>query len=62
MHSQLSSCVSDLWGVSGRGMLAAVAEGATDPLAVAALADANLRATPEQLRDALAAGAHLSPV
>jgi transposase len=62
MHIKLSSCVSDLLGVSGRRMLGALAEGATDPLAVAALADANLRATPEQLRDALAACAHLSPV
>src|SRR5215831_7194436 len=62
MHLKLSSFVSDLLGVSGRRMLQAVAEGATDPLAVAALAEANLRATPEQLRDALAACAHLSPV
>ena len=62
MHLKLSSFVSDLLGVSGRRMLEAVAEGATDPLAVAALADAKLRATPEQLRDSLAACAHLSPV
>jgi transposase len=62
MHIKLSSCVSDLLGVSGRRMLEALAEGATDPLAVAALADTKLRATPEQLRDALAACAHLSPV
>ena len=62
MHIKLSSWVSDLLGVSARRMLEAVAKGATDPLAVAALADANLRATPEQLRDALAACAHLSPV
>jgi hypothetical protein len=48
MHLKLSSFVSDLLGVSGRRMLQAVAEGATDPLAVAALADAKLRATPEQ--------------
>ena len=47
MHLKLSSCVSDLLGVSGRRMLEAVAEGATDPLAVAALADTKLRATPE---------------
>jgi len=62
MHLKLSSCVSDLLGVSARRMLQAVAEGATDPLAVAAVADAKLRATPEQLRDALAACAHLPPV
>ena len=62
MHIKLSSFVSDLLGVSARRMLEAVAEGATDPVAVAALADTNLRATPEQLREALAACAHLSPV
>lgn len=62
MHVKLSSCVSDLLGLSGRRMLEALAEGATDPLAVAALADAKLRATPEQLGDALAPCAHLSPV
>jgi len=62
MHLKLSSFVSDLLGVSGRRMLEAVAEGATNPLAVAALAGAKLRATPEQLGEALAACAHLSPV
>jgi transposase len=62
MHIKLSSCVSDLLGVSGRRILEAVAEGATDPIAMAALADTKLRATPEQFRDALAACAHLSPV
>jgi hypothetical protein len=31
----------------------ALADGATDPAALAALADRRLRATPEQLRDAL---------
>jgi transposase len=62
MHLKLSSCVTDLLGVSGRRMLQAVAEGGTDPVAVAALADPKLRATPEQLRDSLAACTHLSPV
>ena len=33
MHIKLSSCVSDLLGVSGRRMLEALAEGTTDPLA-----------------------------
>jgi hypothetical protein len=51
-HLKLSSLVSDWLGVSARRMLQAVADGATDPPAVAALADARLRATPEQLRDA----------
>lgn len=62
MHLKLSSCVTDLLGVSGRRMLQALAEGATDPVAVAALADPKLRATPEQLRDSLTACAHLSAV
>jgi transposase len=43
-------------------MLKALAEGATDPAAVAALADPTLRATPEQLCDALAACVDLLPV
>lgn len=61
-HLKLSSLVSDLLGVSARRMLHAVAEGATDPEAVAALAHVCLRATPEQLRDALGACAELHPV
>jgi transposase len=39
MHIKLSGQMSDLLGVSGRRMLEALAEGATDPAAVAALAD-----------------------
>jgi transposase len=62
MHIKLSGQVSDLLGVSGRRMLQALAEGATDPAAVAALADPKLRATQEQLRDALAACVDLLPV
>jgi transposase len=61
-HLKLSSLVSDLLGVSARRMLHALADGATDPAAVAALAHACLRATPEQLRDALGACAELHPV
>src|SRR6202162_3195059 len=61
-HIKLSSLVSDLLGVSARRMLKAIAEGETDPAALAALADHRLRATPEQLRDALGACAHLSGV
>ena len=61
-HLKLSSLVSDLLGVSARRMLHALADGATDPAAVAALAHVCLRATPEQLRDALDACAELHPV
>jgi len=61
-HIKLSSLVSDLLGVSARRMLKALAEGATDPAALAALADQKLRATPAQLRDALSACTELNPV
>jgi transposase len=61
-HLKLSSLVSDLLGVSARRMLEALADGATDPGTLAALADHRLRATPEQLRDALEACQELSPV
>lgn len=61
-HIKLSSFVSDLLGVSARRMLKALAEGETDPAVLAALADGRLRATPEQLRDALGASARLSGV
>lgn len=54
-HIKLSSVVSDLLGHSARRMLYAIADGATDVAALAALADHRLRATPEQLRDALGA-------
>ena len=61
-HLKLSRLVSDLLGQSARRMLAAVAEGETDPAALAALADRRLRATPEQLGDALGAATALNPV
>src|SRR4029453_18445671 len=61
-HIKLSSLVSDLLGVSARRMLHALADGATDPAAVAALAHGCLRATPDQLQDALGACAELHPV
>src|SRR6516162_2416104 len=61
-HIKLSSLVSDLLGASARRMLKALAEGETDPGALAALADYRLRATPEQLRDALGACQELHPV
>jgi transposase len=61
-HIKLSSLVSDLLGVSARRMLKALAEGESDPAVLAAMADRGLRATPEQLRDALGASAHLSKI
>jgi transposase len=61
-HIKLSSLVSDLLGLSGRRMLQALADGETDPAAVAALAHQRLRATPEQLCDALGACTELNPV
>jgi len=61
-HIKLSSLVSDLLGISARRMLKALAEGAADPAALAALADERLRATAEQLCDALGACADLQPV
>ena len=61
-HIKLSSLVSDLLGTSARRMLKALADGATDPAALAALADKRLRATAEQLSDALGACTELSPI
>jgi transposase len=61
-HIKLSSLVSDLFGVSARRMLKALADGETDPVALAAMADQRLRATPAQLVDALGACAELNPV
>jgi hypothetical protein len=43
-------------------MLNAMAEGETDPAVLAAMADRGLRATPEQLRDALGVSAQLNGV
>jgi transposase len=61
-HIKLSSLVSDLLGASARRMLQALADGATDPQALAALADHRLRAKPDQLSDALGACRELNPV
>jgi len=61
-HIKLSSLVSDLLGLSARRMLKALAEGETNPEALAALADERLRATPEQLCDALGACTELNAV
>src|ERR1700758_5312227 len=62
VHIKLSSLVSDLLGVSARRMLKAIADGGTDPAALAALADKKLRATQAQLCDALGACTELQPV
>ncbi|MFZ0898844.1 MAG: hypothetical protein WAN21_06055 [Candidatus Sulfotelmatobacter sp.] len=61
-HLKLSSLVSDLLGASARRMLKAIADGETNPTAVAALANKKLRATQEQLRDALSACTELNSV
>ena len=60
-HLKLSRLVSDLLSLSARRMLQAVADGETSPTALAALADRRLRATPEQLGDALGACTDLEP-
>jgi transposase len=61
-HIKVSSLVSDLLGPSARRMLHAVASGEMDPAAVVALGSPRLRATPDQLRDALGACTDLAPV
>src|SRR5580658_7208406 len=61
-QNKLSSLVSDLLGVSARRMLKALADGETNPAALAALAHETLRATPERLCDALGACTELKPV
>jgi transposase len=61
-HIKLSSLVSDLLGASARRMLKALAEGETNPVALAVMADKNLRATQAQLCDALGACTELKPI
>lgn len=61
-HLKLSSLVSDLLGPSARRMLQAVADGETNPATVAALGSQRLRATPDQLCDALGACSDLDAV
>ncbi len=60
-HIKLSSLVSDLLGKSARRMLQAIAEGAASAEAIAALADRRLRATAQQLSDALGACRDIHP-
>lgn len=50
---KLSSFLSDLFGATGLRILAALAEGITDPAQLVKLADARLKCTTEQLADAL---------
>jgi transposase len=61
-HIKLSSLVSDLLGASARRMLQALADGETNPATLAALAHQRLRATQEQLCNALGACTELNPV
>jgi transposase len=61
-HIKVSSLVTDLLGASARRMLQAVADGETNPVTIAALASQRLRATPDQLCDALGACTDLHPV
>jgi transposase len=61
-HIKLSSLVSDLFGHSAQRMLGAIAGGETDPAKLASLADHRLRATTEQLCDALGACKELNAV
>jgi transposase len=53
MRIKLSSVISDLLGVSGRRILAALADGKTDPVALAELGDDRLQCGREKLIDAL---------
>ncbi len=50
---KLNSVISDILGVSGRAMVEAMIAGQTDPVVLAGLADRRIRATPEELREAL---------
>ncbi|MGA2412459.1 MAG: IS110 family transposase [Candidatus Binataceae bacterium] len=59
---KLATCVSDLLGVSSRRMVRALADGQTDPNVLAAMAEPELQARPEQLADALTAAATMSPL
>ena len=56
------SAVGNLFGVGGMKMLQALAEGATDPAGIAALAESSVRATQPQLADALSAATTLIPL
>jgi transposase len=53
MRIKLSSVISDLLGVSGRRILAALAKGETDPIKLAELGDDRLKCSKQELADAL---------
>src|ERR1700682_6293638 len=57
-----SSCHSHLLGVCARWLLKSLADGETEPAALAALGSRRLHATPDQLKDALGACTTLHPV
>ena len=61
-HIKLSSLVSDLLGAGAWRILQALAAGETRPATLAALPDQRLRATQDQLCDALGACQELNPV
>lgn len=53
MRLKLSSVVADLFGTSGQRILWSLAQGETDPVKLAALADARVQCEPKDLVDAL---------
>jgi transposase len=53
---KLDSMISDIVGVTGRAMLEAIIGGESDPAKLAALADRRIKATPQELCEALLAG------
>jgi transposase len=57
---KLAACVTDLLGVSSRRMMERLADGETDPAQLAALAEPELRASAEELADALGAAREMS--
>ena len=50
---KLDSVITDIVGKSGRAMIQALIAGQTDPVKLAALADRRIKASPQQLREAL---------
>jgi transposase len=50
---KLDSVITDIVGKSGRAMIRALIAGETDPVKLAALADARIKASPQELREVL---------
>jgi transposase len=50
---KLDSAITDIVGKSGRAMIQALIAGETDPVKLAALADRRIKASAQQLREAL---------